>query len=357
MTWTLSRYRAGEVVEVRSKNEILATLDEQGCVDGLPFMPEMLQFCGQRIEVRAVAHKTCETALKTAQGRRLPSAVHLGNLRCDGSAHGGCEAECALFWKDVWLKPSRGGAPSSEPGGAPPASAPRCSEERLLALTRSRAASEGDKHFYACQATKLYDATELLPWWDARQYVFDVISGNHSLGRVLRVTWLASLRALVDSVEGIRYVRGVLRRFSEAMHRLLTGRGSPSFFPGVGPGEKTPTGRLGLKPGEWIRIKPKSEIEKTLDETAKNRGLSFDPDEMAPYCGGTYRVHSCVTRILDEATGEMRTMKEPCIILEDVVCKAEYARCRLNCPRAFYSYWRELWLERVDAPESLAPTV
>jgi len=45
----------------------------------------------------------------------------------------------------------------------------------------------------------------------------------------------------------------------------------------------------------------------------------------------------------------MRLMKEPCIILEGVVCNAEYAQCRLNCPRAIYSYWRELWLERVDA--------
>jgi hypothetical protein len=178
-----------------------------------------------------------------------------------------------------------------------------------------------------------------------------VISRNHSLGRVLRVTGLAALRALVRSVGGIRYLSGALRRVSEAVHRLLTGRGSPSLFTTVEPREKTPRGRLGLQPGEWVRVKAKLEIEQTLDRSAKNRGLSFDPDEMAPYCGGTYRVHSCVTRILDEVTGQMLQMKEPCIILEDVACKAEFVRCRLNCPRAFYSYWRELWLERVDSPE------
>ena len=32
------------------------------------------------------------------------SAVHL-ETRCDGSAHGGCQASCLLFWKDAWLKP------------------------------------------------------------------------------------------------------------------------------------------------------------------------------------------------------------------------------------------------------------
>ena len=80
MTWTLSRFRAGALVEIRGKEEILATLDEHGCVDGLPFMPEMLKFCGQRLPVRAVAHKTCETVHRTWRGRRLTATVHLGDL-------------------------------------------------------------------------------------------------------------------------------------------------------------------------------------------------------------------------------------------------------------------------------------
>ena len=114
MFWNLSRYRAGDLVEVCSKEEILATLDEQGCVDGLPFMPEMFQFCGRRFRVRAVAHKTCDTARQTAKSRRLRATVHLEDLRCDGSAHGGCEAACTLFWKDVWLKPADAGLQCSQ---------------------------------------------------------------------------------------------------------------------------------------------------------------------------------------------------------------------------------------------------
>ena len=68
---------------------------------------------------------------------------------------------------------------------------------------------------------------------------------------------------------------------------------------------------------------------------------------MARYCGQTATVKSAVTRILDEQTGKMRLMKEPCIILSGVVCLAEYSECRLMCPRAIPSYWREIWLERV----------
>ena len=33
--------RVGELVEVRSEDEILATLDVDGELEGLPFMPEM----------------------------------------------------------------------------------------------------------------------------------------------------------------------------------------------------------------------------------------------------------------------------------------------------------------------------
>jgi hypothetical protein len=40
--------KAGEWVEVRSREEILATLGKNGCLENLPFMPEMFAFCGQR---------------------------------------------------------------------------------------------------------------------------------------------------------------------------------------------------------------------------------------------------------------------------------------------------------------------
>ncbi len=45
----------------------------------------------------------------------------------------------------------------------------------------------------------------------------------------------------------------------------------------------------------------------------------------------------------------MLQMKEPCITLDGVVCTSQYNACRLLCPRAIRPYWREIWLERVDA--------
>lgn len=354
MFWAESHYRAGDFVEVRTKEEILATLDARGCVDGLPFMPEMLQFCGRRFRVRAVAHKTCETARQTWEGRRLRSTVHLENLCCDGAAHGGCEAACTLFWKEVWLKPACVSGAVGSTNGKPRKMPTTYTEEMLIASTQLSSSSIVGEPQYACQATMIYDATEPLAWWDVRQYVLDVVTGNHSARHVLAVIWLACLRNLSRIIRYVPLLNIVFGACNESMHRRLTGRGAPSLFTHVKPCIKTPTGRLDLKPGEMVRIKSKSEIEATLDAKGLNRGLSFDPEEMAPYCGRVVRVRASVTKIIDEMTGEMRHMKHPCITLEGVVCQSGYAKCRLNCPRAIPSYWRELWLERVHVDEPSA---
>src|SRR5689334_14478063 len=107
---------AGDWVQIRSKDEILATLDERGRLDGLPFMPQMFKWCGHRLQVLSRAHKTCDTVSGWTSGewlgRRLPNAVHL-DLRCDGEAYGGCQAACLIFWKEAWLKPVDPNHPAS----------------------------------------------------------------------------------------------------------------------------------------------------------------------------------------------------------------------------------------------------
>ncbi len=80
--------RVGDVVEVRSPEEILVTLDERGGeTENLPFMPEMLQFCGRQLTVHKVAHKLCDTINRSGI-HRMENAVHLTGARCDGSSHG-----------------------------------------------------------------------------------------------------------------------------------------------------------------------------------------------------------------------------------------------------------------------------
>jgi hypothetical protein len=86
----------------------------------------------------------------------------------------------------------------------------------------------------------------------------------------------------------------------------------------------------------------------TLDSNKKNRGLFFDV-EMLPYCErGTYRVLNRVERIVDEKTGKLIKLPNPCVILDGASCSGMHSASRMFCPRHLYPFWREIWLKRVD---------
>jgi hypothetical protein len=61
-------------------------------------------------------------------------------------------------------------------------------------------------------------------------------------------------------------------------------------------------------------------------------------------------VQGRVKQIINEKTGEMMSMQHPCIVLDNVNCRASYTPDRLLCPRSVVTYWREIWLERVSGP-------
>src|SRR5215470_15687707 len=98
--------RAGEWVQVRTKEEILSTLDANGRLDELPFMPEMLGYCGTTMRAGRRSHKTCDPAIGIG-GRKMANTVHLENVRCNGSAHDGCEAGCLVFLERGMAQASR----------------------------------------------------------------------------------------------------------------------------------------------------------------------------------------------------------------------------------------------------------
>jgi hypothetical protein len=345
------RLRAGDLVEVRSREEILLTLDENGRLDNLPFMPEMFAFCGKRFQVYKRAHKTCDTVFPI-RGRRVERTVHL-ETRCDGQAHGGCQAGCLIFWKEDWLKP---GGRTSQDDAAPrdgalsadvkAATSGGCSESNVWTHAQVSNSNGGVPKF-SCQATQLPYATQDLAWWDIRQYLEDYVSGNVGLKRILSGLVYSIYYHLTQAGIGLG---SAMRWFYDKFHPLWRGTQFPRKSGPIPMGEPTPTATLDLQPGELVRIKPYAEILRTLNTENKNRGLLFDA-EMVPYCGGSYRVLKRVTKIIDEKTGEMQELRNPCIILDSVICQSRYSYCRMFCPRSIYSYWREIWLKRI-APDA-----
>jgi hypothetical protein len=312
MSSAAGTYKRGDAVEVLSWDEIRATLDEKGAADGLPFMPEMTRFCGGRYRVARRADRTCVEGLGE---RRIEKAVFLENVRCNGSAHDGCQRNCVVFWKEAWLRPVQGGLAAG-------------TKSLRTARTLDLYAFVKDGERYRCQSTELPQIT------------------TPSVGRLAMVATL-----LRDLRYGEITFGRLIRIAGSALFRTAAKHlGLARFGPRVGPGVERSKGKLDLKSGDFVEICSMAEIRATLDAAGKNHGLTFDP-EMTRY-RGTYEVEGPVERIILETTGRMRRLTHT-VTLKGLTCQGLCAR---NCPRANPIYWREIWLRRSTSPPLPSPT-
>lgn len=96
------QFKVGDRVVVRPYDQIISSLDKDGCTQRLPFMPEMLQFYGRSFTVRTIVNYVC---VETTDIRAMTKTVVLDNLFCTGTAHDMCQKACTLLWKSDWLQP------------------------------------------------------------------------------------------------------------------------------------------------------------------------------------------------------------------------------------------------------------
>ena len=301
--------KTGDWVEVRNPVEIFKTLDQEGTCDGLPFMPEMLPYCGRRFRVLRRAEKTC---IQFPDGGYKIREFHgadvflLGDLRCSGSSHDGCQRACLLFWKAQWLRRADGEQAEV---------VKRDSGYEALGAKLRTFVGPGR---YFCQSTELAKTTQ--PLTRSRillKCFYEVRSGSRGMlemiGLILAPFWRKATAKIPR-----RRLAGELKR--------------------------TPVGELHLEAGELVEIKSAGEIAQTLDACGRNRGLSCDYG-MCQYSGGRYRVRNRLDRMISEATGEMRQV-EGTVILENLHCLCWNVLG--GCPRQDFMYWREVWLRRVE---------
>ncbi len=298
--------RPGDVVEVKCPDEILNTLDHEGTVDMLPFMPEMVEFCGKRFKVSQKMLKTCCFGTRSTMRRfRQNDVVLLDGLRCSGTAHDGCQKACTIFWREPWLR-------KVDISSVPPESDPD-GNHRLL----SRLKTSSIPKTYFCQASELLNATNHLSRRGRLEVCFhDVRVGN------------CSAFQMVQRI-GIWLFWRIRRKFLGQYARGLN--------------KSTPVENLALKSGEVVVVKSIQRIAETLDATARNRGLFFSPD-MRSLCGKENRVIDRLDKIIVDGTGEMRNMRNT-VFLEDSHCGCPYVALG-GCSRGEYAYWREIWLRR-----------
>lgn len=99
----LLNLKAGEWVKVRSKEQIRATLDEEGKLKGCSFLNVMLPYCGTTQRVfKPVVRFVDERNYKIKNVRGI---VLLEGVMCSGTEfYGNCDRSCLFFWREEWLE-------------------------------------------------------------------------------------------------------------------------------------------------------------------------------------------------------------------------------------------------------------
>lgn len=301
-----AKLRPGDLVEVKTPDEILQTLDAEGAVDRLPFMPEMIDFCGRRFRISKRVVKTCSSGTKSDMRTfHTEDVVLLDGVRCSGAAHDGCQKNCAIFWREAWLR-------RVEPETSERAIT-WASSERL----QTRLKTKTGPNTYFCQASEILRATGRL----SRRQRFTKCFSEIRAGNC-----------------------GVLAMLNRLLVWLFW-RTRRLFFGPYARGENksTPLATLNLQPGDLVNVKPIDEISKTLNSKAHNRGLYFSPD-MRKLCGRQQRVERKLDKIIVDGTGEMRQLRNT-VYLENSPCGCAHVAFG-GCSRCEFSYWREVWLDR-----------
>jgi hypothetical protein len=320
-------------VEVKAPEDILRTLDADGTLDQLPFMPEMVEFCGRRFQVSKRVVKTCYYTKAGSSGMRkfrTDDVVLLEGLRCSGAEHDGCQKACMIFWREAWLRKVEDTGSTQETRrdfqncDARGTLSHIDSDGREQLLARLKTFS-GPKTYF-CQASELLNATNELSRWERFGKSFsDVRAGNCSaLEMAQRI--------------GIWLFWRIRRVFLGAYAR--------------GTNKSTPAGGINLQAGEWVEVEPMERITETLNETAHNRGLYFTP-AMRLLCGEQHRVEKKVDKIIVDGTGEMRQLRNT-VFLEGSLCGCACVAFG-GCPRGEFAYWREIWLRRAAGLAATKP--
>jgi hypothetical protein len=307
-----ARLRVGDVVEVLSPEEILRTLDGDGTLEGLPFMPEMMEFCGRRFHIAKRVRKVCVecdlAGIDMREFRGEEPIWLIAGLRCTGAFHDGCQRGCTLFWKDRWLR---------KVDSVLLKTVPSLRGEDILLSALKVTVSPGR---YFCQSTELEKVTEpITVFGRIRICVQDVLSGNES--------WISMLKQMLQPV------------FWKLMDKYIKPRHV------IGSLNKTPLIQMRFRPGQLVEVKPAEEIKSTLNSNGCNRGLRYDYC-LNQFCGRRFRVRERLDKIIIESRGHMIPI-EGTVTLEGSHCHCERTAFG-GCPRQDLVYWREAWLNPAD---------
>ena len=95
--------KAGDLVRVRSRVEIEATLDSWNELKGCAVMPDMWQYCDTTQRVFKVVERFVDE--RDYRLKKGTGIILLEGLICQGTIdYGRCDRSCFYFWRVEWLE-------------------------------------------------------------------------------------------------------------------------------------------------------------------------------------------------------------------------------------------------------------
>lgn len=105
-----AHFKAGDRVRVRSREDILATLNHWHELKGCGFMEEMSEYCGTERRIFKVVERFLDE--RDYRLKKTRGVVILEGAICHGTgAYGRCDRSCFFFWREEWLEKVEEAAP------------------------------------------------------------------------------------------------------------------------------------------------------------------------------------------------------------------------------------------------------
>jgi hypothetical protein len=99
----LEHLNAGDLVRVRSREEIEATLDRWGSLKGCGFLDEMAGYCGTSKRILKRVERFIDE--RDFRPKKASGIVLLEGAMCSGTGtRGRCDRSCFFFWREEWLE-------------------------------------------------------------------------------------------------------------------------------------------------------------------------------------------------------------------------------------------------------------
>jgi hypothetical protein len=107
-------FQPGDLVRVRSREEIMGTLDPERRLKGCSFMPEMEPYLGTTQRVLKRVERFLDE--RDYNVKRTSGIILLEGVMCQGTIEfGPCDRSCFFFWRQEWLELIQEAQPTDPP--------------------------------------------------------------------------------------------------------------------------------------------------------------------------------------------------------------------------------------------------